>query len=151
MRPGDALEFSVWYNAAKILDPEFRFGDQCREPMENICASAGLKCGPVSFTVLKPGDDRVPPVPKWLENVRGVLPRLLVGTATAEFPSSTESPGLVQDLDKSDLEKLRAITRRKHQEFFPGSPPFRDYECDTMINAMGMEVVLQTLRQLKSD
>jgi len=151
VKPGDTLEFSVWYNAAKILDPEFRFGDQCTEPMANICLSAGLKLGAVTYEVLQPGDERVPAVPRWLESVPGVLPRLLVATGVAEFPSSLESAGLVNDLDPKDLERLRAITRRKHQEFFPGAPVFKDHECDTMINAMGEQVVLETLRQFRQE
>ncbi len=151
IRLGQRLEYSLWYNAAKCLDGISEFGDQCVEPMINQCASYGFKCGEPTFSVLKPGDPRVPEVPFWLRMESGALPRLLVAEATVEvLPSSERAGGLVYDLDRKDLERLRAITRRVHKKYYPHSPVFTDEECDTMINSMGEEVVLDTLRQFKN-
>lgn len=151
IRLGQLLEFSLWYNAAKCMDGITEFGDQCLEPMINSCASYGFKLGQPKFSVLKPGDPRVPEVPFWLRAQSGALPRLLVAEARVLVLSSAErAGGLVYDLDKKDLERLRHITREAHRKHFPNAEPFTDVECDTMINSMGEEVVMDSLRQLRS-
>lgn len=152
MKKGQVLEHAVWYNEDSERNPVKNVGPTIRDVLKEIADNYNLQIGKVSFKILHPHDERVPEVPKWLAHIEGVVPRLLVATAQVKKTHVRRKtvPDLVHDLEPDDLELMRAITRRKFAEFFPYAPTFEDYECDTMINALGMEVVMDELKKAKS-
>ena len=145
IRPGDEIEQAIWYDANTCIDPVGKYGESVKEVIESMCAKSNVVHTGISYKVLKPGDDRVPTVPRWLEKIPGAVPRLLIATTQAKVRIITQS-GISNDLDKKDLEKLRAITRRKYKEFNPLEKELTDQECDRFIDTLGMEVVLDQLR-----
>ena len=153
MKQGQELEHAVWYDANVDRNPVKSVGESIRDVVKEIASNHRLSIGPVKFRILKPDDERVPPVPRWLEVKSGAVPRLLVATAIVKKTNvkrKTE-PSLVNDLEPDDLELMRAITRRKFAEFFPYAPEFQDFECDTMINALGVDVVMDEIRRARDN
>lgn len=140
------LEFAVWYDANKHLTPVETVRDSFSEIIDYFCETMGLSRGSIDFDILKPGDDRVPEVPRWLEQVHKVVPRLLVVTASVS-PRVVESQGdMTTELDTTDLTILRGITRRQHRKANPEAGPLTDQQCDKIIDELGMDVVLSQLR-----
>lgn len=151
IRTGTVLELSLWYDAAKTLDTA-GLREQLSEAFGRKVEQNRVRTSPLSFSTLNPGDDRVPKVPLWLENEKGSLPRLLHAEAVV-LGSSEVLPveqGLTGDLDKKDLAKLRRATRRAHKKSRPNESRLTDIECDTIIDAAGIEVVLEQLKKLSA-
>ena len=143
------LEFSIWYDANKHLDPINSCSESIKDALGVVCAKAEVVHGNIDYEILKPGDDRVPPVPRWLENINGSVPRLLLATvATTKIVSNVhqEPMGIIEDLDKKDIARLRIITQRGHQTAYPNTVPLTDHECDQIIDKLGLQVVMDQLR-----
>ncbi len=145
------MEHAVWYDAETERNPIASIRDQIDEVMGARAAHMMVELGETEFSILKPGDDRVPEVPKWLENTKNSKPRLLVAHAPILGPAKRkEEPNLVGDLDPKDLAILRGIVKRSWKRHFPDKPDFEDHEADTIINYMGMDVVMDSLRKFKA-
>lgn len=147
MRIGDEYETGVWYDANEWINPIAQCGKDLEDAIRHLCSNYRVRCGDIEFEVMKPGDSRVPEVPRWLESKTGVVPRLLVARTTIVGSVVNYSTGILADLDKKDLIKLRAITKRAHKVHFPKTPELSDEECDSIIDQLGMEVALESLRK----
>ncbi len=140
------IEFAIWYDANEHLDPINSCGESIKDALDAICVKNKVGHGKISYEILKPGDDRVPPVPRWLETTNGVIPRLLVATAETSSHLYQGPMGIVGDLDKKDIARLRVIVQRVHRKFHPKTTPLTDPECDRIIDQQGIEVVMDQLR-----
>jgi len=146
MNIGSEIEAAIWYDAGNCIDPVNDFGDSIKEGISQMCLKHSVVCGGTEYEVLKPGDDRVPRVPKWLEKIDGSIPRLLVArTRIIATASVQNSIGIIGDLDHKDVMRLRALTRMKYQQLNPGSGKLTDQQCDEIIDTLGLEVVLEQL------
>ena len=140
------IEFAIWYDANEHLDPINSCGESIKDALDAICVKNKIGHGKISYKILKPGDDRVPSVPRWLETTNGAIPRLLVATTETSSCLYQGPMGIVGDLDKKDVARLRIIVRRVHHKFHPKTTSLTDSECDRIIDQQGMEVVMDQLR-----
>lgn len=144
---GFPVEVSVWLTGCETAEIVERFRRDCVIELSKWAADIGALMGPATFTEKQPGEDRVPPVPP---AISGPAVRLLVCEArVAEVlrPQVAPAPGgFVHDLDRQDLERLRIITRNAYAKHHPGSNPLTDTECDAVIERIGPESALRTLR-----
>jgi len=139
------LEIAIWYDANEHSDIINLCSKSIIDVLDTVCTKNNTHHGKVNFAILKPGDDRVPQVPRWLEIIDGVCPELLVAT-TKVIDNVQEVPmGITGDLDKKDVVRLRVITRREFQMQYPYAISLTDYECDQIIDKLGLEVVMDQL------
>jgi len=146
IKPGNEVEFAIWYDANEHLDPINSCSESIKDALDAICSKNNVGHGEISYEVLKPGDDRVPFVPRWLETINGVIPRLLVATTKTMGNLHQGPTGIIGDLDKKDIARLRVITRRAHQKAHPKTTLLTDQECDRIVDQVGIEVVMDQLR-----
>ncbi len=142
------LEVAVWYDANEYVDPIKHCSESIKDMIDIMCAGTKDTHGDIDYKILKPGDDRVPSVPRWLEKTKNATPRLLIATTKTRLMSSVcqETMGIVGDLDKKDIARLRYITRRAHHMEYPRGDPLTDYECDQIIDKLGLEIVMDQLK-----
>lgn len=147
-RVGDVLEVAIWMDGRETMADRWRFKKDCKSAIKNAADSNGHVVGPLTWTEKKPGDDRVPDVP---DHVQGPDVRLLVAEAqiVGTKPIAKVLPGFVHDLEPDDAALLRRITRRKYEEEYPGNSRLTDRQCDTLINDLGPEAALDTLKALR--
>ncbi len=139
------LEVAIWYDANEQLDPITFCSESIKDMIDMVCTKKNHTHGDINYEILKPEDDRVPSVPRWLEIIDGAIPRLLVATTEVMSNIQQEPLNMVGDLDKKDLKRLRAITRREHRMAHPNTTPLTNRECDQLIDRLGLEVVLEQL------
>ncbi len=53
---------------------------------------------------------------------------------------------LTDDLEPKDLDRMRHITRQAYRHRWPGKPDLTDQQTDDIINAVGPESAIKTLR-----
>lgn len=151
MKPGERMEIALWLGGGESPEHVRQFIADAKQAMTDKATKAGFMLGPLEFTVKLPGNERVPPVPKWLEAkcisegrqtvslslIEGksetyVVPALLVAEATALAPlPQFNKRTFVGDLSVKDLASLRAATRRTIKR------PLSDLECDDIIEHIG--------------
>lgn len=139
MDVGDRLETAFWLTGAESAELlEHHQKEVTANALETL-AAFGLLPGPIQWTELLPGVDRVPPVP---DHIQGPAVRLLVATvvAVAKVPE-TKTRAFVGELEKRDLELLRMFTRRKAQR------ELSDAECDDWIEQLGPEAAMAAVRK----
>lgn len=149
LQEGDTLELSLWYNDQHPQEFESAQVGIYRAFHETEL-KLGVKMGPVNFTVLAPGDPRVPEPPKEFQGT----PRIMIGEAVVEklVPVMlTDDIGFTQDLEDKDLETLRAITRRTHRLYHPFEKELTDEQADAIINEVGPETAMKSLRSGKDE
>lgn len=145
-KPGEELELALWFDASKNPDPVFQAGDSFKEVFDHVCEMNKVRHGDVTFDILKPGDDSVPEVPRWLETTKGAVPRLVIAYTTI-LGTAIEAPkGILGDLDIKDVMKLRVIVRNIYRMHYPDQSVITDTECDAIIDNMGMEAVMEQLQ-----
>jgi hypothetical protein len=106
----------------------------------------GIVLGEVTWSILRPGDDRAPEPPKAIEN-----PVMVYGVADVLYrkPRAVKvETGITNDLEPKDLIALRQATRRAHRAACPGEPPLTDAKCDEIINRIGPETIERDIRKL---
>ncbi len=145
---GEELEVAIWYDANEYVDPIKSCSESIGDMIGIMCAGTKDTHGNIDYKILKPGDDRVPPVPRWLAKVKNATPRLLVATTKTKLMDSVhqELPSIVGDLDKKDIARLRVITQRAHHKSYPNNKNLTDYECDQVIDKLGIEIVMEQLK-----
>ncbi len=143
---GDEVEFAIWFDANEHSDPINSCSKSMEDAIDVIHGKRNISHGKISYEILKPGDDRVPSVPRWLENINGSVPRLLVATTKMTNKVRQESMGIIGDLDKKDIARLRVITQREHHKVYPNDDPLTNYECDQIIDKLGIQIVMDQLR-----
>jgi len=151
---GDTLEAAIWIDGRETIEDRVRFQKDVIASLETYCARHGRAIGPVTWVEKKPGEPRVPPVPA---HIKGPLVRLLVAEAPviAEPGIKIVRPGFVHDLEPNDAALLRRITRKQYRKAYPDRrryPDLTDRQADTLINDLGPDAALATLRAMrKSD
>ena len=142
MRIGDFIESSVWLTGEESPELRRQYEKDVAEAIEYFCCEHCFQHGPVTFTEKKPGDDRVPPVP---DHVAGPAVRLLLAESEITSKVQTSVGSFTAQLDKVDLQRLREITRRVRRSY---GAPLSNRECDAIIEEIGPEAALTTLRKI---
>lgn len=138
-QPGEVFETAIWMTGEEAPELKERFIEDVRAYLAEVAERDGVVIGPLVMCEKSPGDDRVPPVP---DTIQGPAVKLLVGEATVVAVHPAIAPwSFVLDLDKKDLHRLREITRQAA----PG--PLSDEECDEIIDEIGVETAVRTLRE----
>ena len=145
---GDTVECAIWVDGRETAEQRQQFEHDVQEAMVNGQRAHGAILGPVTWTEKRPGEQRVPPVP---EHIAGPDVRLLVAEARViGLVANLNNPvGFVHELEPDDHALLRRITRREYQKQYPGQPRLTDRQCDTLINDLGPDAALETLRTLR--
>ena len=143
----------MWVTGDESPEVRARHVDDVNAAIEEACAEAGMRCAPPRWVEKRPGGDRVPPVP---EHVQGSRVRLMVAEADVLGPLVVSAAGsFVAQLDRRDLQRLRTLTRQQALKAgYHGGPhggphggqPLTDAECDEMIEAIGPDAAVETLR-----
>lgn len=145
MKVGEVIESAIWLSGEENEQMIQAFKDRVRINIDEEAKKWNVVVGPMTWVIKKPGDDRVPPVP---DAIQGINVQLLVGEAMVLGPVKPvimASSGFVYDLRREDLLLLRKITRKAHQRRQPGSG-LTDAQCDAVIEQLGPEAALRTLR-----
>ena len=144
MIPGEVIETSIWLTGEEPAHLKDRFEKELRAALASMADSEGVIIGPLVMTEKKPGEDRVPQVPRHLQ---GIAVTLLVGEATVVDYEPVYESNFVDELEVKDLERLRSILRRVHQSYNPGKPELSIEKCDEYINTNGPDAALAALRE----
>lgn len=151
MKPGERMEIALWLGGGESPEHIRQFIADAKQVMTDKATKAKFMIGPLEFTVKLPGEERVPPVPKWLESkcisegrqtvelslIEGrpetyVVPALLVAEAAVLAPlPQFNKRAFVSDLSAKDLRRLRQITKSK------AGRPMTDLEADEIIEQVG--------------
>jgi len=140
MNIGDVIESAIWLTGTETPEIRKHYETDVRESMDNACRREGFLHGPVTFIEKSPGLDRVPSVP---EHVTGPRVKLLVAETTVTARTSQGS--FIAQLEKSDLDRLRAITKRACIK--SENRILSDLECDKIIDEIGPDAALDVLRR----
>ena len=144
MEIGDVVENAIWMTGDEPEGMKERYKEDVLVTISALCAEEGFLHGPITMHELKPGDHRCPEVP---EHIQGSRVRLLVVESTLVKKLVVESEGsFVGNLDKSDLVKLRKITRDRAAKDL--KKIISDAECDEIIELLGTDAALATLRTI---
>lgn len=146
MKKDDRVEVSIWLNGEETEEHLRRWKTE-QVPMlfQRAAQDNNVVISEPAFTILYPGQDRVPPVP---DHIRGIDVRLLLAEATvlSERPVALKAqPGFVYDLTTEDLARLRKITRTALRKEHPGMT-FNNFQVDAVIEYLGPDVAVKTLR-----
>lgn len=147
VRPGEAFETAIWMDGREN-EQQFK---QCVADMTSAFSQMAEAHGVVimqpTFTVMAPGDERVPPVP---DDIQGPKVTLLVGEALIVGWRQAPSPegGFVQQLDAIDRQRLRVITRRAHKNANPRARELTDAECDAIAEQIGPQAAAKAIKQM---
>lgn len=145
MKPGDTLATALWYNPER--EHEYaRAREGVEEGLRLTAESEGFLLGPVAYESVGPEDPRLPAPPKHMRHsVKALIGEAEVLCRKPVF--RLEERRFVGELERRDLERLRAITRRRHAERFPGADPLSDDACDDIIEEIGPEAAFDALRK----
>jgi hypothetical protein len=140
---GDIIESAIWLTGEESLELRKRYKRDVIESIDYLCQEQRYLHGQIQFTEKKPGQDRVPEVP---DHIQGINVRLLVAEAEVVGKAPETSIGsFTANLDRVDLDRLRAITRRIRLKLY--KQRLTDEECDEVIEELGPEAALDTLRK----
>ncbi len=138
---GDTLELALWYNSEKETErPTAERG--LRTGLEVLEANYGFAVGEIEIEELSPGDHRVPEPPLGFAG----KPRLLVATADIVEITDRQVSMFCNDLERHDLDRLRGITQTAYARSNPGKPPLGLDDIDRIINELGPEAAVKSLR-----
>jgi hypothetical protein len=144
MNLGDTIEAAIWMDGTETPEHRRAFEQDASAAMANAQNEAGVMIGPIQFVEKRLGEDRVPSVP---DHIQGPDVRLLVASAVVVGYLPALPPGrFTDDLDPDDLARLRTITRDAYSGQFPRRWPLTNRQCDTLINDLGLDAALDTLR-----
>jgi len=150
MKPGDIAQTGIWLRGTETVTHLERYRtEECAKTMERTALHYSVILGPMRFYVLKPGEENCPPVP---DNISGPDVAFLVceSDVLAYAKQDGSHGGFVEDLDKQDLKRLRAITRHAYCKKFPGRM-LNDEDCDILIEEIGVDTAISMLRQMSSN
>ena len=137
MRIGDVLPAALWYNndnAKEKTDAE----RGVKDVIEMIAEEEEVKIGPFHWDDVDPLSPRVPEPPA---HFQGDI-RCLIGEVVVLAHLKNPAKDFSSDLEEGDLQRLRAVTRKKM-----GAPDLSDDECDDYINEWGPEVAYEETLQ----
>lgn len=127
MKIGDLAECAVWIDGTETEAMLRQWKADCAFMMSQG-HEPKLMLGPLSFEIKRPGEDRVPPVP---DRIKGPDVRLLIASAEVLGFEIVAKQSFLDELDRKDLKKLRAATRKAHGKHLP------DTICDQIIDRLG--------------
>lgn len=140
MNIGDTIESAIWVTGEESPEDRTRYEQDVCDAIGYLCHENGFVPGSVTFIEKHPMDDDVPEVP---DHIQGEKVRLLVGESIIDSKLVKTSVGsFVANLDIKDLKKLRSITRQAARR------QLSNMECDEIIEQIGPEAALNTLRKL---
>lgn len=148
---GDVIETAMWIDGRETLEQRAHFERDVSAALAAAQAESGLMLGSVTYTEKRPGEDRVPKVP---DHIQGPDVRLLVAEAmvVGHMPVFGAQPSwFTDDLGPDDLAVLRRLTRDAYALQFPLRPLLTDRQCETIINDLGPDAALDTLRSNSVD
>lgn len=141
---GDVVENGIWVTGDESPELRTRYDREVLESFDELCRSESVELGPITMVEKKPGDDRVPQVP---DHIQGSEVRLLIFEATViRKVLTTEQSSFVQELERSDLMKLRKITRDSYYKQFKRQ--LNNIECDEIIEALGPDSAVDAMRTI---
>lgn len=136
MNIGDVIESAIWLDGEETPEQRALFEKDVTDAISYFCFKNHFIPGPVTFTEKHPMDNDVPEVPK---HISGIKVRLLVAESTIiERAVETSIGSFVAQLEYKDLLKLRAVIRKYG--------PMNDQDCDEIIEELGPESALDTLK-----
>jgi hypothetical protein len=144
---GMPIEVAVWLTGRETGQQLDAWKKDCRKEIGRFGLENGVIMSEPAFVEKLPGQARVPQVP---DHISGPGVRLLVCEATVIASLKADivkATGFVHDLDKRDLERLRQITRAAHQKHQPLERILTDAECDAVIEEIGPQSAMATLRE----
>lgn len=140
MNLGDVIESGIWLTGDEPQELKVRYKQDVTQAIDDLCREHNVLHGPVQWIEKKPGEDRVPEVP---DHIQGSNVRLLIAEAeVTEYAPITSQGSFVANLEKKDLLRLRAITRRAAKTLLT------DQDCDDIIEQLGPDAALETLRRV---
>jgi hypothetical protein len=151
LQPGHLIEVSIWLSGKEaeidLLHWKCIILEDRRRRFEH---DFEFELGPWQYEEKRPGGERVPQVPK---HISGPDVRLLVATATVgkSKPRIEVKPALpfAEDLTVKDRMTLRKITREAWAKAHP-EQRLSDRNCDEIINGLGPDVAVKTLRGFRA-
>ena len=145
MKLGDQIESAMWMDGTETELQVQTHHAHVAAAISVLCYEQGWECGPTTFTEKQPGDECVPQVP---DHISGPKVRLLVAEATVTGKKvETKPDSFVANLDRKDLARLRKMTRVAHAKHMPSNGVLSDTQCDEIIEQLGPEAALDTLRR----
>jgi hypothetical protein len=148
MKPGDDALWGWWLTGRETRDDLEAFSRDTADKMRQESDEGGIVFGPISVETMYPGDEGTPPVPN---DVSGPDVRLLVTRAKVvayKHPIAITPIGFVHDLEPDDLALLMRLTRKQYARAYPNEPRLTDRQCHTLINDLGPDVAVETLRNM---
>ncbi len=145
MNIGDRLETSIWIDGTETPAQRKQFQNDVSDTIAANQDFHRVIVGPVMWEEKHPGDEQVPSVPA---HISGPDVRLLIGRAYVLDHMPVESLFL-SELEPSDLNRLRRLTRKAHARMYPHYGRLTDRQCDTLVNDLGPEAALDALRGSK--
>lgn len=138
---GDTLELAIWLTGTETRQHIEQWRVDAPVMLTAPWPRFRIELSPLRWTIKRPGEDRVPPVPV---SISGPDVRLLVAeadvTALGDIPRDR---AFVGDLDKRDLAKLRKITKRALSK---SGRVISDEIVDTIIEKLGPDSAARALR-----
>ena len=149
MKLGDVVESAIWMDGTETTEQRKSHDQHVTTAINRLCEQEGFICGPITFLEKKPGGDRVPSVPKHIEETAEDFSkiRMLIAesTITKKMPATSKG-SFVANLEKKDLKALRKITRKAYAKSY--GMLIGNTKCDEIIEALGPDAALETLRTL---
>ena len=139
LKIGETVEHAMWITGEESPDIILFHKTNILDALNELCQWQGFTHGPVRFLVKKPGDDRVPQVP---DHIQGQAVRLLIAEADITGRVvQVNPPSFIAQLELTDLNRLRAITRGAARR------ELSDTECDSIIEELGPNAAIEVLRK----
>lgn len=142
MKPGDIIEKAFWADGRETPGMLEQFYKDMLTLVEIDAERAGMVVLPPTFVVKRPGEDRVPPVPK---HIQGPDVRLIVAEARVAGERIIVVNSFLGDLDHKDLLRLRALMR-EIAPLYGYTEELTDEWCDKMIEQIGPKAAERAVR-----
>jgi hypothetical protein len=157
---GTEYDVALWFSGHEPEDTLSNASQAFQEGFQRAADRDNVDFGPAEWSLLSPGDEGCPEVPKWLEaevNEKGrrrvilpleagktvleaYTPVMLVCTRkVSKVYGKFTLRSFLADLTPEDLARLRRITQRKWLEKTGGEGPLTDSEADVFIERIGPE------------
>lgn len=136
---GEVIESAIWITGDESHELRKRYEADVTLAIADLCREHGVIHGPIQWREKRPGTDRVPEVP---DHIQGSRVRLLVAEATVtELVPQSSQGSFIANLEKKDLDRLRALTRKAAKQNLSNE------QCDAVIESIGPEAAIDTLRR----
>jgi hypothetical protein len=146
LRSGDVIDFaSCWLTGGEDQTRRDDIARSLIEAKPAIEQQFEVRFGPATIHELAANESPWP-VPN---HIQGQTPTLLVARATVKARRPQKRSLFLTELEPADLALLRRITRRVRKRIYPNEGPLTDRQCDTVINDLGPDAALETLRGLR--